>query len=72
MKTDITHYADQELSLMFLNDEFLYKELMRAVIREYFAMLIDIANEFFIFNDDQLEDLKETFKEEVKESNNES
>ena len=70
--TDITHYADQELSLMFLNDEVLYKDFMRAVIREDFAMLIDIANEFFIFNDEQLEDLKETFKEEVKESNNES
>ena len=71
MKTDITHYADRELSLMFLNDEFLYRDFRRAVIREDFAMLIDIASEFFVFNDDQLEDLKETFKEEVKESNNE-
>ena len=67
--TDITHYADQELSLMFLNDEFLYKELMRAVIRVDFAMLEEVAREFFVFNDEQLEDLKETFKEEVRESN---
>ena len=63
--TDITHYSDQELSLMFLNDEFLYKEFMRAVIREDFAMLEEVAREFFIFNDEQLEDLKETFKQEV-------
>lgn len=66
--TDITHYSDQELSLMFLNDEFLYKQLNRAVIREDFAMLEESAREFFIFNYEQLEDLKETFKEEVKES----
>lgn len=71
MKTDITHYADQELSLMFLNDRALYRELSRAVVRNDFAMLMDTASEFFIFNDAQLEDLKETFKEEVKESNNE-
>jgi hypothetical protein len=63
--TDITNYSDQELSLMFLNDEFLYKEFMRAVIREDFAMLDEVAREFFIFNDEQLEDLKETFKQEV-------
>lgn len=68
MRTDITHYGDQELSLMFLNDEFFYNDFMRAVIRKDFAMLMDTASEFFVFNDDQLEDLKETFKEEVKQS----
>ncbi len=67
--TDITNYSDQELSLMFLNDEFLYKEFMRAVIREDFAMLDEVAREFFVFTEDQLEDLKETFKQEVIESN---
>ena len=67
MKTNITHYADQELSLMFLNDESLYNDFMRAVIRKDFAMLMDTASEFFVFNDDQLEDLKETFKEEVNQ-----
>jgi hypothetical protein len=54
---------------MFLNDEFLYKEFMRAVIREDFAMLDEVAREFFVFTEDQLEDLKETFKQEVVESN---
>ena len=67
--TDITNYSDSELSLMFLNDEFLYKEFMRAVIREDFAMLEEVAREFFVFNDEQLEDLKETFKQEVIECN---
>jgi hypothetical protein len=66
---DITHYSDQELSLMFLNDEPLYKEFMRAVIREDFTMLQEVATEFFIFNEEQLEDLKETFKQEVTETN---
>ena len=67
--TNITHYADQELSLMFLNDEFLYMHFIKAVIRVDFAMLEEVAREFFVFNDEQLEDLKETFKEEVRESN---
>jgi hypothetical protein len=67
--TDITHYSDQELSLMFLNDEFLYKEFMRAVIREDFAMLEEVARQFFVFTEDQLEELAETFKQEVTESN---
>lgn len=67
MRTDITHYSDQELSLMVLNDPFLYMEFTRAVIREDFAMLMDTINELFVFNDDQLEDLEETFKEEVNQ-----
>lgn len=67
--TNIKHYADQELSLLFLNDEFLYNEFMRAVIREDFAMLEEVARDFFVFNDDQLEELKETFKQEVIECN---
>jgi len=67
--TDITHYSDQELSLMFLNDEFLYGELTRAVIREDFGMLEEVAREFFVFTEDQLKELAETFKQEVTESN---
>jgi hypothetical protein len=67
--TNITNYSDSELSLMFLNDEYLYSQLMRAVIRVDFAMLEEVAREFFVFTEDQLEDLKETFKEEVRESN---
>jgi hypothetical protein len=67
--TDITHYSDQELSLMFLNDEFLYGELSRAVIREDFGMLEEVARELFVFTEDQLRELAETFKQEVTESN---
>jgi hypothetical protein len=65
--TDITHYSDHELSLLFLNDEFFYKELMRATRREDFSIVEDIANEYFIFNQDQLEDLRETFNQEIEE-----
>ena len=67
--TDITHYGDQELSLMFLNDESLYNDFMRAVRRDNFGILEDTAREFFVFNDDQLADLYESFEEEVKELN---
>jgi hypothetical protein len=32
-------------------------------------MLEEVAREFFVFNDEQLEELKETFKQEVIECN---
>lgn len=64
---DITHYSDQELSLMFLNDEVLYKELMRAVRRDDFTIIKEICDECFIYTEDQLEDLIDTFNEELIE-----
>lgn len=67
---DITHYSDQELSLMFLNDEVLYKELMRAVRRNDFTILKEVCDEFFIYTEDQLEDLIDTFNDELIEYEN--
>lgn len=67
MKTDITHYSSQELSLQFLNDEGLYRDFMRAVRRNSFSYLQDIADEYFIYDSDQLEDLRETFEDELQE-----
>lgn len=64
---DITHYSDQELSLMFLNDEVLYKELMRAVRRDDFTIIKEICDECFIYTENQLEDLIDTFNEELIE-----
>lgn len=65
--TDITHYSDQELSLMFLNDEFLYRELMRAVRRNDFTIVKELCDEYFIYDEDQLEDLIDTFNDELIE-----
>jgi hypothetical protein len=65
--TDIRHYSDQELSLLFLNDEGLYKELIRAVRRDRFDDIEELCNEFFIYNEDQMEDLRETFHAELEE-----
>jgi len=65
--TDITHYSDQELSLMFLNDEFLYRELMRAVRRNDFTIIKELCDEYFIYSEDQLEDLIDTFNDELIE-----
>ena len=68
--TDIRHYSDQELSLLLLNDEGLYRELMRAVRRERFDIIEDICDEHFIYSDKQLEDLRYTFNNEVEEYEN--
>jgi hypothetical protein len=65
--TDITHYSDQELSLLFLNEEKLYRELMRAVRREKFDIIEHICDEHFVYTYAQLEDLRETFNDEVKD-----
>ena len=67
--TDITHHSDQELSLLFLNDEGLYRELMKGVRLNRFSYVRLIAYEHFVYNDEQLQYLEETFKEEVRESN---
>ena len=64
--TDIRHYSSQELSLLFLNDEGLYRELMKAVRRNDFSIVEELANELFIFDNEQLEDLKETFNNEIQ------
>lgn len=37
--TDIRHYSSEELSLLFLNDEGLYRELMKAVRRNDFSIV---------------------------------
>lgn len=65
--TDIRHYSDQELSLLFLNDEVLYKELMRAVRRTDFTIVKELCDELFIYTKDQLEDLADTFNDELIE-----
>jgi hypothetical protein len=64
---DIKHYSDQELSLMFLNDEFLYRELMRAIRRADFTIVKELCDEYFIYSEDQLEDLIDTFNDELIE-----
>jgi hypothetical protein len=63
--TDIRHYSDQELSLLFFNDEFLYTELMRAVRRADFTIVKELCDEFYIYTKDQLEDLADTFNNEL-------
>lgn len=68
--TDIRHYSEQELSLQFLNDEGLYRELMKGVRLNRFSYVRLIAYEHFVYNDEQLQDLEETFNLELKEYEN--
>ena len=68
--TDIRHYSEQELSLHFLNDEGLYRELMKGVRLNRFSYVRLVADECFIYNEDQLDDLEETFNAELEEYEN--
>jgi len=55
---NITQYSDQELSLLFLNDEPLYLAAQQAgSINE----LKQIADEYFIYDDAQLAELGQDF-----------
>ena len=63
--TDIKHYSDQELSLLFFNDEYLYTELMKAVRRTDFTIVKELCDEYFIYTKDQLDDLADTFNNEL-------
>lgn len=65
--TDIRHYSDQELSLLFLNDEGLYAEFMRAVRRADFTIIRELCDEIFDYTQDQLDDLVDTFNDELIE-----
>ena len=67
---DITHYSDQELSLLFFNEEGLYKDLMRAVRRNDFNIVEEICDEYFVYTCAQLEDLRDTFNNEVEDYEN--
>ncbi len=68
--TDIRHYSDEELSLLFLNDEVLYRELIKGVRLNRFSYVRLIAYENFIYNDEQLQDLEDTFNSELEEYEN--
>ncbi len=68
--TDITHYSDQELSLLFFNEEPLYKDLMRAVRRNDFNIVEEICDEYFVYTYAQLDDLRDTFNNEVEDYEN--
>lgn len=68
--TDIRHYSDEELSLLFLNEEPLYKTLMTAVRRNDFSIVKELCDEAFIYNHEQMEDLRDTFNNEVEDYEN--
>jgi len=70
MKTDITMYGDSELSLLFLNEEPLYRDLCACVKRGLFEYLEEIVRDNFIYTPEQLDDLRETFEQEKYEEEN--
>ena len=64
MKQDIREYSSEELSLNFMNEESLYDVLQSTD----FDNVVETANMFFIYTDEQLEDLEETWQNEQDEN----
>ena len=54
MATNITMHGDAELSDMFDNDEYLYEQARMAI---RFDDLKDLADEYFIYTPEQLDEL---------------
>jgi len=68
---DIIMYSSEELSLVFLNEEYYYNKLLRAVKRGCFDDIYNLVDNDFIYDPEQLADLEETFNNEVAEYNQE-
>ncbi len=69
-KQDIREYGSQELSMIVMNDEGLYKDFMRAVRRNDFYTFAEGLREMFLFDEEQFEDLELYFDDEVMQHNN--
>jgi len=63
-KTDLTEYSSQELSLNVFNDEYLYKSVRRFHKHD---QLRDLVSEFFIFDDEQFDELCEDWDADQEE-----
>ena len=61
--TDLTKYGDNELTLWFNNDEGLFAEFSKAIRRDDFGYLVNIADELFIYTPEQLQELENDFAE---------
>ncbi len=68
-KQDLTGYSDSELSLWFNNDEGLYNALRHAARYNNSDMLVQCADENFIYTPAQLDELMEDFNSEVATEN---
>lgn len=62
---NITEYSDTELSLIFMNDERLYKFMIRTSTTE--TELIDYVMDNYIYTEEQLDDLIDTYREVTKD-----
>ena len=60
-KQDITHYSDQELSLLVLNTEHLYRQFLRCEDEDDLRVLC----EEFEYTGEQFEELMRDLAEEI-------
>jgi hypothetical protein len=71
-KQDLTNYGDQELSLLVMNTEPLYKVFMTSVRMGKFHFILDHVSELFTFTNEQAGDLGLTWEDEFLEYEEES
>jgi hypothetical protein len=64
MKTDIRKHCDEDLSMFFLNEEPLYEVLRNS---DSFEEVKGIADLYFLYTKEQLNDLHKTYMLEKEE-----
>lgn len=69
-KQDIRHHSDSELTDIVINDETFYLLLRSCVKRDRFEELKEEIDRYYIYSDEQLNDLQETFNDEYSEFHN--
>lgn len=60
-KQDLTEYSEDELSLVVMNDEGLYR------MRRHFLRHTDFLDEIFIYTDEQLDILREDIESDLND-----
>lgn len=63
-KQDIREYSDQELSLIVMNDEGLYK-MRRSILRDCEANRPSILADLFEYTEEQLQVLEQDIKDDL-------
>lgn len=69
-KQDIRHHSDSELTDIVINDETFYFLLRSCVKRDIFEELKEEIDRYYIYSEEQLNDLQETFNDEYSEFHN--
>lgn len=66
-KTDLRQYADDNLGVLFINDEGLYNLILNEP-NDIDKFIENHVEPFYLYTSEQLEDFKDTYQTEMEEN----